>query len=297
MSFNAALSSGLVVATPNGLSGSCGTVTAVEGSRGVTVSGVDLAPGGTCTFSVHVATLGVGVQYATAADLVSGGNPANFFALADIHVEGAAAVIDSASFQKGTVTPNGILTYFGPVGCSPNEQVLVNGVAAALLFSNATQINFVSPGAITGNPAIIQLVCNGNTTVTVTAPAAVVSPSLFTQTGTGRGQGSIVNLDGTVNSAANPVARASYISVYGTGFGALNSAGADGLQHLAATVQATVGGANAPVIYAGQAPGETSGLQQINLQVPPGIAAGPSAGILLTVNGASTQPGVTVAVK
>jgi trimeric autotransporter adhesin len=297
VSFNSALSSGLVVATPNGLSGSCGTVSAVEGSRGVTVSGVDLAPGGTCTFSLHVATLGVGVQYATAPDLVSGGNPVNFFALADVNVEGAAAVIDGASFEKGTVTPNGILTYFGPVGCTPDEQVLVNGAAAAILFSNATQINFVSPGAIAGNPATIQLVCNGSPTVTLTAPAAVASPSLFTETGTGTGQGSIVNLDGTVNSAANPVTRGSYISVYGTGFGALNPTGADGLRHLAAAVQATIGGANSPVIYAGEAPGETSGLQQINLQVPAGIAAGLKVEIVLAANDASTQPGVTVAVK
>jgi uncharacterized protein (TIGR03437 family) len=297
VSFNSAFSSGLVVATPNGLSGSCGTIAAVEGSRGVAVSGVNLAPGGTCTLAVNVAAVGLGVQYATAADLVSGGEPANFFVLTDITVGGAAAVLDGASLGQGTVTPNGILTYFGPVGCSPNEQLLVNGVVTAILFSNATQINFVSPESIAGNPVTIQLLCNGSATVTLTAPAAAVSPSLFTQTGTGTGQGSIVNLDGTINSAANPIALGSYISVYGTGFGSLNPSGADGLRHLAATVQATVGGTNATVIYAGQAPGATSGLQQINIQVPAGIAPGPGAEIVLTANEASTQAGVTVAVK
>ena len=297
VSFNSALSSGLVVATPNGLSGSCGTIAAVEGSRGVAVSGVNLAPGGTCTLAVNVAAVGLGVQYATAADLVSAGEPANFFALTDITVEGTAAVFDSASFGQGTVTPNGILTYFGPVACSPNEQLLVNGEVATILFSNATQINFVSPESIAASPVTIQLFCNGSATVTLTAPAAAVSPSLFTQTGTGTGQGSIVNLDGTINSAANPIAQGSYISVYGTGFGSLSPPGADGLRHLAATVRATVGGTNAAVIYAGQAPGETSGLQQINVQVPTGIAPGPGAEIVLTVNEASTQAGVTVAVK
>jgi uncharacterized protein (TIGR03437 family) len=297
VSFNSALSSGLVVATPNGLSGSCGTIAAAEGSRGVAVSGVNLAPGGSCTFAVNVAAVGLGVQYATAADLVSGGQPANFFVLTDLTVEGTAVVFDGASFAQGTVTPNGILTYFGPVGCSPNEQVLVNGGVAAILFSNATQINFVSPESIAGNPVTIQLVCNGSATVTLTAPAAAVSPSLFTQTGTGTGQGSIINLDGTINSVANPVAQGGYISAYGTGFGSLNPPGADGLRHLAATVTATVGGTSGTVIYAGQAPGETSGLQQINIQVPTGIAPGPGADIVLTVNGAATQAGVTVAVK
>jgi len=57
--FNSALSSGLVVAAPNGSGGSCGTITAVEGSRSVAVSGVDLGPGGTCTAAINV-TAGCG---------------------------------------------------------------------------------------------------------------------------------------------------------------------------------------------------------------------------------------------
>jgi uncharacterized protein (TIGR03437 family) len=95
-------------------------------------------------------------------------------------------------------------------------------VIVAILFSNATQINFVSPESVTRSPVTIQLACNGTATVTFTEPAASVSPSLFTQTGTGTGQGSILNLDGSTNSAANPIAPGSYISVYGTGFGSLN---------------------------------------------------------------------------
>jgi len=297
VNFNSALSPGLLVAASNAQSGACGTIAAVPGSRAVTVSGIALAPGSTCTASVNVAAAGLGPQFATVADLVSGGTPANFLGLSGISVEGVAGVVDGASFRTRTVTPNQILSYFGPVACSPGEQVLVNGQSAAVLFSNATQINFVSPESIAGDPLTVQVVCNGGATGTITAPAAAASPSLFTQTGTGTGQGSIVNLDGAINSPANPIARGSYISVYGTGFGALNPAGADGLRHLAAAVTATIGGANATVLYAGEAPQETIGLQQINLEVPAGISPGPNAPIILTVNGASTQAGVTVAVK
>ena len=77
--------------------------------------------------SVNGAAVGLGKQYATTADLVSWGQPVNFFALTDITEEGAAAAFDGASFAQGTVTPNGILTYLGLVGCAPHEQVLVNG--------------------------------------------------------------------------------------------------------------------------------------------------------------------------
>jgi uncharacterized protein (TIGR03437 family) len=91
--------------------------------------------------------------------------------------------------------------------------------------------------------------------------------------------------------------RGSYISVYGTGFGSLNPPAADGLRHLAAAVAAAIGGTNATVVYAGESPDETTGLQQINAQVPAGISPGPDVQIVLTVNGASTQASVTVAVK
>jgi uncharacterized protein (TIGR03437 family) len=239
----------------------------------------------------------LGAQFATVADLVSSGSAANFLGLANVEVEGSAAVVDGASFTAATVTPNAILTYFGPVGCSPNGQVLVNEQAAAILFSNATQVNFVTPESVAGDSATIQLICNGGAAVTLTAPTAITSPSLFTQTGTGEGQGSILNVDGSINSAANPIVQGSYVAVYGTGFGTLNPPGADGLRHLAATVTATIGGSSATVVYSGEAPGETAGLQQINIQVPAGTGPWPNVAIILTANGVSTQAGVTLAVK
>ena len=297
VNFNSALSPGLLVAGPNASSSSCGTVAAAQGGRAVSVTGVVLSPGGTCTASVNVATVGLGAQFATVADLVSSGSAANFLGLANVEVEGSAAVVDGASFTAATVTPNAILTYFGPVGCSPNGQVLVNEQAAAILFSNATQVNFVTPESVAGDSATIQLICNGGAAVTLTAPTAITSPSLFTQTGTGEGQGSILNVDGSINSAANPIVQGSYVAVYGTGFGTLNPPGADGLRHLAATVTATIGGSSATVVYSGEAPGETAGLQQINIQVPAGTGPWPNVAIILTANGVSTQAGVTLAVK
>jgi uncharacterized protein (TIGR03437 family) len=132
----------------------------------------------------------------------------------------------------------------------------------------------------------------------VTIPTAPVSPAIFTATGTGTGQGSIVNADGSVNSATNPAVRGTYISVYGTGFGAYNPVSPDGLQRLAGTVTATIGGVGVNVLFAGQAPGETSGLQQINLQLPTTLPAGTAVPITLTINGVNaTQNGVTVALQ
>ena len=112
-----------------------------------------------------------------------------------------------------------------------------------------------------------------------------------------------MNQNGTLNSASNPAAIASYISVYATGEGQTRPGGIDGKPADTpapvpiATVTATVGGLNADVQYAGGSPGALAGLLQVNVLVPQKIAAGPSVPIVLTIGGHPTQTGVTVSIK
>jgi uncharacterized protein (TIGR03437 family) len=89
----------------------------------------------------------------------------------------------------------------------------------------------------------------------------------------------------------------SYVSVYVTGFGDLGAPGADGLQHLALPVTASIGGVPSPVTYAGEAPGFTSGLQQVNILVPNNAPVGSAVPIQLVVDGLNTQSGVTLAIQ
>src|SRR5580693_679143 len=62
--FTDAFPSGLTVATPNGLAGSCGggTITAAAGSNSVGLSGASLAAGASCTFAVNVVGIIAGAQ-------------------------------------------------------------------------------------------------------------------------------------------------------------------------------------------------------------------------------------------
>jgi probable HAF family extracellular repeat protein len=63
VAFTDPLPGGLIVATPNALTGSCGgTVTAVRGSDSISLTGGTLAASGSCVFSVNVTALDLGLK-------------------------------------------------------------------------------------------------------------------------------------------------------------------------------------------------------------------------------------------
>jgi uncharacterized repeat protein (TIGR01451 family) len=83
LAFSDVLPAGLSVATPNGLTGSCGggTITAVAGSGSITLSGATIAANTQCTFSVNVVATTAGAKSNTTSPITSTnggtGNPAS----------------------------------------------------------------------------------------------------------------------------------------------------------------------------------------------------------------------------
>lgn len=67
------LPAGLIVSTPNGLTGSCGggVITAADGSNTISLSGATLAVGSSCTFSVQVTAIAIGEQDNTTSPVTS----------------------------------------------------------------------------------------------------------------------------------------------------------------------------------------------------------------------------------
>jgi uncharacterized protein (TIGR03437 family) len=61
-------------------------------------------------------------------------------------------------------------------------------------------------------------------------------------------------------------------------------------------VTVTIAGINAPVQYAGAAPGLVAGVMQINVQIPDGVPSGPQP-VIVQVGQAQSQSGVTVAIQ
>ena len=203
---------------------------------------------------------------------------------------------NAASFSTGSEAPNTILTAFGVYpGCISSAQVSVDGSPTEVFYSSSTQINFLLPPSVSGEQsASLQIQCGGLKSPMLKLPVLNVQPAIFTVGQNGSGQAAIVNQDGSLATATPP---GTYIQIYGTGFGMLKPAGPDGLCWLELPVTATVGGMPAKVLFAGQAPGSTTGLQQINVMIPMDAPRGAAVPLQLTIGGANTPVGITLTIQ
>ncbi|HXE63721.1 MAG TPA: DVUA0089 family protein [Bryobacteraceae bacterium] len=209
-----------------------------------------------------------------------------------------SSLTNSASSMPGHVAPNDILSYYDPALLGGPVTVSVNGEAATVLYSGTGQLNLVMPGDLVPGSTVTLQISRGNA-VLLAAPFTVsaADPALFALNAQGTGQGAVLNDDYSVNGPARPAKAGSYLVIYGTGFGAVSQPGADGLSRLTSGVTATIGGKFAEVTYAGLVPGETPGLQQINVHLPDDAPTGSAVPIQLTIGGVTTQAGVTVAIQ
>lgn len=134
-------------------------------------------------------------------------------------------------------------------------------------------------------------------------PVQTSSPGVFTANSSGYGQAAALNTDGTPNGPASPAHAGDVIVLYLTRGGQTTPAGTDGalasqpLPQPNAMVTVTVGGLRAQVQYAGAAPGEVSGLMQINIQLPAGVTTGDTVPVSIALGTVVSQPGVTLAIR
>jgi uncharacterized protein (TIGR03437 family) len=230
------------------------------------------------------------------------------------------AVVDAASQRDDPVSPGKIVVIYG-AGLGPLElvqnqpsnghfgtelagtTVSFNGIAAPILYTSATQVAAIVPYAVTGAKAEVTVTYQGSASAAFTVPMAASAPNLFTLNLTGAGQAAAINaIDGTVNTAANPVKIGGFISLYATGEGQTMPAGQDGritgsaLSGPILPLKATVGGIPATIQYAGSAPEQVAGLMQVNVQIPSGVQPGGYVPVVLQVGDRTSSPAVWIAV-
>ena len=231
------------------------------------------------------------------------------------------AVTNAASYAKG-VAPGQMVNVWG-TGMGPaaiagltqdadglvstsvaGVRVLFDGVPAPVVYVSATQIAVVTPYFGTANATThVQVEYQGVLSDPFMVSVAATAPGLFTANSSGTGQGAVLNQDYSLNGPAHPAERGQYVLLYGTGEGLTDPPGVDGrlatgvVPSPVAAVSVQIGGQQAAVSYAGAAPGFMPGMFQINAQVPASIQPGTSVPVKITIGTASTQPGVTLAVK
>lgn len=223
------------------------------------------------------------------------------------------ATVSAASFSATAIADKTIVAAFG--------QTLATGSAAAasvplpttlagtsvrvrdslgmerlapLFFVAATQINYQIPAGTAAGLATITITNADGIGATGEINVLPTAPAIFTATANGTGAAVAVDaLTGTPPpfNAKQANGQPNIISLFGTGLGT-DATDVEG--DVSGSVTASIAGQNAPVLYAGRAPGLV-GLNQFNIQLPANIAAGTHT--LVVTRDGRTSNSVTIALK
>ncbi|MCZ2149511.1 MAG: IPT/TIG domain-containing protein [Bryobacterales bacterium] len=212
-------------------------------------------------------------------------------------------VVNAASMAAGPVTPGEVITLIGsdlgpvyPVQAAADHldtelngtRVLLNGVAASLLFASPNQINAIVPVEAAGSETVsLEVQTEGATRAQTAVPSAGASPALFTADATGAGQAVVFNQDSSLNTALNPASRGSEILLL------LNGAGPD----RQAAISVLIGGAAAGILDLSPSPGLVPSLTLIRCRVPDQILASQTSALTVTVGTSASPSGVTLSVR
>lgn len=144
---------------------------------------------------------------------------ANRIALAAAPALHLDAVVNTASQYASPLSPSESIDVIG-AGFDASAQVLLNGTPIPVQARGAGRITALVPVDIDLNgPAQVAVSSSGGNSNSVLLPTAAASPGIYSVTGTGVGQGYILNSDGTLNSPDEPAAPGSSITIFATGVG------------------------------------------------------------------------------
>jgi uncharacterized protein (TIGR03437 family) len=155
---------------------------------------------------------------------------------------------------------------------------------------------------VPGTSVQVRVQVDTNVSSPVIMPVVASVPDLYTADESGSGPGIFINQDGSINSSTHPAPIGSVVAMYGTGEGFLSPRLPKGALVIStpyptmpSTPTVTVAGQPAEVRYAGAAPFFPLGVFEIDVRIPPGVAAG-NAPVSVTIGDRGTTRKVTVAV-
>ena len=209
-------------------------------------------------------------------------------------------LISIYGFGLGPATPLGAQIANGVIADSlGGVRVLFDGQPAALLFVSPTQINAIVPTGVAGS---------AQTAIRIETPSGVIDgPTLFVAPSLPAvfedlsGRATASNQDGTLNSATNPAIAGSIVAVWITGGGDVNHGRPDNRINSSlnnnpfpVSVLSSANDSGQPrsleVLYAGDAPQQPSGVEQVNFRLPNPLSVNATVRCQIQVGVAISDP-------
>jgi len=223
-------------------------------------------------------------------------------------------VVNAARLQTQEPSAAGSIASLFGLNFAPAGQgqvvVQLNGITAPVFGVTNTQIICQVPWELAGvSEATVTVAVGGATSNPATMPLSATAPGLFSTNAAGSGQGAILIANTAIVAApagaffgSRPARRGEFLSLYGTGWGAVLNQPPTGVPSsfspLSATIYlpaVTIGGVPAEVTFAGLAPGAV-GLYQANVQLPAEAPSGAAVPVTLRIGGVASNT-VTIAVQ
>jgi uncharacterized protein (TIGR03437 family) len=144
------------------------------------------------------------------------------------------AVVNAASMEDGPISAGETIVIKGtglvPSGVPPSLSVGFDGfpgmIGVTPIAITPSAITAVVPAnvpAVAARVVAVNGVAIAGPSNSVLMPVAGASPGLFSQDGTGAGQGQILDQDGTLNTPSNPIKAGQKFTVFATGVGPVTS--------------------------------------------------------------------------
>jgi uncharacterized protein (TIGR03437 family) len=246
----------------------------------------------------------------------------------------SGGIVNGATFSSGPVAPGSIASIFGsnlagslatastvPLSTAlADVNVTINGQPAPLYFVSPDQagkpgtgqINIQIPydvlpaGTSSGSVNVVVT----RTTAGASQPAAVQIAALAPGILQASGHAIAINSDGTLAAAPSSIpgltthaaTAGDVLIIYATGLGAVTPSVANGanaqdqLRRTNVTPVILIGGIQAEVQFSGLTP-QFTGVNQVNVKVPSGVAAGDSVPLQIQEGSITTSNQVTIAIR
>lgn len=226
------------------------------------------------------------------------------------------AAVHAALLESGEVAPGQMLTLYGenigPESLAVSAghprmgeelsgvEVWFDDLRAPVWYVSRGQAGVMVPFGLEVGKTVRMVLCNGfQSAAPVELRVGDANPGVFTRDGSGRGLVAALVDGSRIHGPEVPARRGGVVTVYGTGFGRMNPALPDGaiggaeLARVVGSVRVWVGGVEAVVEYAGQAPGFVAGIVQLNFRLGGETPTG-EQGIVVDVGGRRSLQAVTL---